>query len=162
MGIENLNPKILREISSERVEYLVQERKRLEIIQKQKDEEKRIEDTKRNFAGTNIVETLEEIRDKKILIDTQKKIIVPQKGFFRGSYTLHEKMEIHPMVISYNLDSVTARFDNSKSITISQKNNELKLTYDDNGDEENIFETSSVSPAEIIGDIAKIVEMNKQ
>ena len=123
MGIENLNPKILREISSERVEYLVQERKRLEIIQKQKDEEKRIEDTKRNFAGTNIVETLEEIRDKKILIDTQKKIIVPQKGFFRGSYTLHEKMEIHPMVISYNLDSVTARFDNSKSITISQKNN---------------------------------------
>lgn len=162
MGIENLNPKILRGISSERVEYLVQERKRLESLQRQKEEEKRIEDTKRNFVGTNIVETLEEIRDKKILIDSQRKIVVPKKGFFRGSYTLHEETEIHPMVIFYNFDSVTARFDNSKSITVTKKDSEIKLIYDDNNAGENIFETSSTSPAEIVKNIAKIVEMSKQ
>ena len=162
MGIENFDPKILREISSERINYLVQERKRLEIIQRQKDEEKRIEDTKKNFAGTNIIETLEEIRDKKILIDAQRKIVIPKKGFFRGSYILHEETEIHPMVIFYDFDSVTARFDNSKSITITKKDSEIKLIYDDNNVEENIFETSSANPAEIVKNISKIVEMNKQ
>lgn len=159
-------------------------RKNEEIIEKNKEIRIMIE-TKNFFAGTNIIETLEEIRDEHLLIANRARSF--RKSFFTGE-RIFDGYEDKPMIITYHVGSVTASFDvhsvrcssgtnegdgsywdesYCRSIIITktsnQKNNLFKLKYDDDNTEQwsKGFEISSTNSNDIINGIAKIVALEQ-
>ncbi len=140
--------------------------------------EARKKETIKNFNGTNIIEILEEIRDKKILIYSQRNVTITKKNLF-GTSKYIESIKKEPMDISYNLDSVEAVFDywsyiddegrsfnndsGSKSIMITKKNKFLELKFRDDKSKKlnSDFEISSINPVDIINGIARVVALQK-
>ncbi len=148
-----------------------QEKKRKEI-ERQKEEEATKQDVIKKFAGTNIIETLEEIRDEKILIYykhiSYKRTEV--KSFFgrrTGYFNKEEIAEVEPMKILFDKNTVIAEFDywyddggeNRQSesgchcIRITKNNETFGLKYNYGND----FDVSSNNPSDIIGGVAKII-----
>lgn len=128
----------------------------------------------KNFTGTDIVETLEKIRDSGLLDNGAYKEInsVEIKNFF-GRRTGRFKTEIlikkSPLKINYNIDSITALFDASHDlveyldwdsggftgIKITKNEDNFSLQYLRNG--LLFLLTNSKNPSDIVGGIASIV-----
>lgn len=152
-------------------QFQIDEQKRLEEAKKQA-EIKRIEDTRKNFAGTNIIDALEQIQNNKILTweNTSHKEPIKIFGFETGSFNIISNIE--PMKISFDVSSVTASYnvligdychdipDTFDSITIKKSTNAFTLksgAYDERLN----FSISSPDPQDIIRGIARVVALNQ-
>jgi len=149
-------------------------RSKQEEINKKMEEQRAAEAIKqeviKNFAGTNIIETLEEIRDEGILTyDTYRKEnrddIYNLFGLGAGHHKT-EKITTEPMNILFDTNTVIAefdyRFDNGgeysgfssgpSRIKITKSNNIFSLQYNSCG-----LNISSENPSDIINGVARII-----
>lgn len=175
--IKNAKQQILDErLKAERKAAEIKDRAKQDEMSKEVEKQKVAEATKqeviRNFTGTNIIETLEGIRDEEILIYTtnERYNSTEIKNFFgrgTGFYNKEKIVEIVPMKILFDTDTVIAEFDHwydnggeyrdsdsgSSCIKITKSNDIFSLKYNHGHD----FDVSSNDPSDIISGVARIV-----
>jgi hypothetical protein len=190
MGKENFYRQI--EIEKQKIineknaaEKKLQEAARQEEINRQREIDRKKQElievekaTRTNFAGTDIIETLEEIRDKNILTYKKNNKSVnsgPVRyifGMAAGGCKYETKTVIEPMKICFDVNSVTAKFNywidtsdeyrdfsGSSQIQIIKKENVFEIKYGIGSSES--LDITSTEPVDIINGIAKVVALNQ-
>lgn len=178
------NEKTQEELQTRQKTLAAEAAKKEEDANNQRLEQQKIEETRRNFAGTNIVETLEYIQKNQILVldKKYKNTDVRDKdflGFIFGTTHTERRPDVNiPIQISYAINSITAVFDyisgNSnddepstyKQIYVIKNGQQIHLSYSDvyhfpDTRPNHSFTINSENPNDIIVGIAKVVALNQ-
>lgn len=170
------NEKLRLEKENQKKKYTDEEYRRSLVIERQQKEERKLEVTRKIFAGTNIVETLEEIQKEHIL--NNNIIVEASKKNFWGSDKRCQEERLIPMDIGSNLNSIKAVFDNGsygpggddreydpsyKIMTITKKDNNFEFSFKNirSFNSSKDFEISSANPTEIVKSILKVVALKQ-
>jgi len=174
-----LNEKSQEELQTRQAIQLAEATRLEQITNEQKLMAQKIEDTRKNFAGTNIIETLEYIRDNQILVlDSRNERIEKRDRDFLGFIIGNTHYENGPPIntaaeIVYEVDSVTLLFDKMpgdgeyqiptsyKKISIKKSDNIITLEYKNNCRGNGDFNLSSHQSSEIIKEIARVVALKQ-